>query len=337
MRTIVFLLLFTATASALTNTPTLTVGAAGPVTPEWLGREMASVPACRASAAPLNAPPHTMVVEVDLSRGAVVKASTVTSSGDPAFDQKAVQCLQDLPQTFTTKIVGDLAMYVPLTSNNGAVVPLSDPSQTAVSMRPQHAPPSFNPGRPVHQCSAFYPPLAMRLDMEGDVTLRFTIATDGSVKDVSIEKSSGHDELDQAAVQCVAQWRYKPAMQNGAPVEVSWQTIIRFRLDNGPSPAMLRFERDAYRCLYAAMPNEDEMRKARRPTEIEVALRGDNTADVNVLEPSGNDTLDALAVQCFHDGRIDPEVAAAMAARPKTYLYVPWDTTMLKALAEVAQ
>ena len=336
VRTIVVFLLFSTAAFALTNTPALTVGPRGPVTPEWLGREMASVPSCQASSPTASAsPPHTMVVEVDLSHGAVAGASIVTSSGDAAFDQKAIQCVQNLPKTFTASIIGDLAMYVPLTSNKGAVVPLADPSQATIPTRAPLTSSSLSPGRPVHECGAFYPLKSVRLNQEGDVTVRFTIATDGSVKNVAIEKSSGHDELDQAATQCVAQWRYKPAMQNGVAVEVLWRTMIRFRL-SGPQGAILRFEQSAYRCLYAAMPGDNELRKARRPTEIEISLGSDNTANVHVIEASGSDTLDALAVQCFHDARIDPDVAGEMAGRSKTYLYVPWDLTMLKALADAS-
>jgi hypothetical protein len=42
--------------------------------------------------------------------------------------------------------------------------------------------------------------------------------------------SSGHDRLDQAAVQCAQAWHYKPAMQNGQPVEVPWQTAVQWKL-----------------------------------------------------------------------------------------------------------
>ncbi len=132
VRTIAFLLLFTTTAWAQTGTPAITVGPNAPVPPEWLGREMASVPACQAATAPLDPSPHTMVVDVDMSQGADTTASIVTSSGNPAFDRKAVQCLQNLPATFTNKIVGDLSMFVPVYANNGAVVPQTDPSKAIV-------------------------------------------------------------------------------------------------------------------------------------------------------------------------------------------------------------
>ena len=54
--------------------------------------------------------------------------------------------------------------------------------------------------------------------------------TDGSVSNVAVAKSSGHDRLDQAAVSCAQSWHYKPASQNGQPVEVPWQTAVKWQL-----------------------------------------------------------------------------------------------------------
>jgi len=84
-------------------------------------------------------------------------------------------------------------------------------------------------GRP-HQCMQDYPAISQRLNEEGVTTLSFHIMTDGSVSNVAVAKSSGHDRLDQAAVSCAQSWHYKPAMQNGAPVEVPWQTAVKWQL-----------------------------------------------------------------------------------------------------------
>jgi protein TonB len=84
-------------------------------------------------------------------------------------------------------------------------------------------------GRP-HQCNSYYPAISQRLNEEGVVTLSFHITTDGGVTGVSVAQSSGHDRLDQAAVTCVQTWHYKPAVQNGQPVEVPWQSQVKFAL-----------------------------------------------------------------------------------------------------------
>jgi protein TonB len=88
-------------------------------------------------------------------------------------------------------------------------------------------------GRP-HSCGQrYYPPIAVRLNQEGTTVLAFKITPDGSVTDLSISESSGHDALDQAAITCAQGWQYKPAMQNGAPVEVPWKASVKWSLTGG--------------------------------------------------------------------------------------------------------
>lgn len=88
-------------------------------------------------------------------------------------------------------------------------------------------------GRP-HACGQrYYPALATRLGHEGTTVLGFTIGTDGSVRDVKVVQSSGFPELDDAAIPCAQGWQYKPAMQNGAPVEVPWQAKVTWKLNGG--------------------------------------------------------------------------------------------------------
>jgi protein TonB len=90
-------------------------------------------------------------------------------------------------------------------------------------------------GRP-HTCpnAKWYPALAMRLNHEGTTLLAFTVNTDGTISNISVAQSSGHDELDQAAMSCAQDWSsYKPALQNGAPVAVPWKAKVVWRLTGG--------------------------------------------------------------------------------------------------------
>jgi protein TonB len=82
-----------------------------------------------------------------------------------------------------------------------------------------------------HSClERFYPPLAVRLNQEGTTLLAFHILPDGSVANATVAESSGHDDLDDAAVRCASTWRYKPAFQNGQPIEVPWKASVRWQL-----------------------------------------------------------------------------------------------------------
>lgn len=79
-----------------------------------------------------------------------------------------------------------------------------------------------------------YPPIAVRLNQTGNVQLRLTIDAQGVVTAASVEKSSGYDSLDNAAVAWViAHWRYRPATKDGVPVASSADALVTFRLMGG--------------------------------------------------------------------------------------------------------
>jgi protein TonB len=80
----------------------------------------------------------------------------------------------------------------------------------------------------IHDVTPQYPPEAGRARLEGAVVLLAVIGTDGSVKDVRVE--SGLPILAQAAIDAVKQWRYKPYMVDGDPVEVDSRITINFTL-----------------------------------------------------------------------------------------------------------
>ncbi len=80
----------------------------------------------------------------------------------------------------------------------------------------------------IHDVAPQYPPEAGRARIEGTVVLLAVIGTDGSVKDVRVE--NGLPILAQAAMDAVRQWRYKPYLIDGEPVEVDSRITINFTL-----------------------------------------------------------------------------------------------------------
>ena len=73
-----------------------------------------------------------------------------------------------------------------------------------------------------------YPPLARQARVSGIVHLVGVIGRDGVVK--SLEVVSGHPLLVKAALSAVQQWRYRPTLLNGQPVEVSAPITVSFTL-----------------------------------------------------------------------------------------------------------
>jgi periplasmic protein TonB len=84
-----------------------------------------------------------------------------------------------------------------------------------------------------HSCETRYPPTAVRLNQQGTTTIKFTVNTDGSVANVHVAKSSGHEMLDEAAIGCALSWRYRPALEEGRPVPAAWTTNVQWKLRNG--------------------------------------------------------------------------------------------------------
>ena len=84
------------------------------------------------------------------------------------------------------------------------------------------------PSRHLSAISAAWDGIAVRLNHQGEVALSFTIAEGGAVKNVTVVKSSGYEELDQAAIACVTQFRYRPVIQNGKPIAVDGTTVVKW-------------------------------------------------------------------------------------------------------------
>jgi protein TonB len=102
--------------------------------------------------------------------------------------------------------------------------PASAPKRTRVPARIAEA-------NLVYDVAPKYPPDAGRERIEGTVVLMAVIGKDGTVRDVRVE--SGLPVLAQAAIEAVKQWRYRPYLLNGEPVEVDSQITINFNLSKG--------------------------------------------------------------------------------------------------------
>jgi protein TonB len=77
----------------------------------------------------------------------------------------------------------------------------------------------------------YYPEQARVLGQEGTVVLRVIISADGTVRQVTIDRSSGFSALDDAAVETVSeQWRFVPAQRGTVAVDSSVLVPIRFTL-----------------------------------------------------------------------------------------------------------
>jgi periplasmic protein TonB len=81
----------------------------------------------------------------------------------------------------------------------------------------------------VHRVEPFYPRTAVLINLQGEVRLHAIIGKDGTIQSLSV--TSGHPILAQAALDAVRQWRYRPYVLNGEPVEVETLITVNFKRD----------------------------------------------------------------------------------------------------------
>jgi periplasmic protein TonB len=75
-----------------------------------------------------------------------------------------------------------------------------------------------------------YPAIARAARIQGTVVLQATIAKDGTIQNLRV--INGPPMLQQAAMDAVRSWRYKPYLLNGEPVEVETTINVVFNLGN---------------------------------------------------------------------------------------------------------
>jgi protein TonB len=86
-------------------------------------------------------------------------------------------------------------------------------------------------GMLVRKVPPTYPPLARQARIQGTVILQATISKEGAIENLQL--ISGHPMLAPAAIEAVKQWKYKPYLLNGEPVEVERQVQVNFTLAGG--------------------------------------------------------------------------------------------------------
>jgi protein TonB len=82
----------------------------------------------------------------------------------------------------------------------------------------------------IHKQEPTYPTLARSARVQGEVVLSAIIDINGQIQNLTLV--SGHPMLVPAAIEAVRQWRYKPYLLNGQPVEVETTITVIFTLSS---------------------------------------------------------------------------------------------------------
>ncbi len=80
-----------------------------------------------------------------------------------------------------------------------------------------------------------YPLLGQHMKVQGSVVLQAVIGADGAIENLTV--LSGPAILATAAQQAVRQWRFKPYLQNGQPVETKTRITVNFSIRVADNPS----------------------------------------------------------------------------------------------------
>ncbi|HEY2468593.1 MAG TPA: TonB family protein [Terracidiphilus sp.] len=84
-------------------------------------------------------------------------------------------------------------------------------------------------GNIIFKSIPLYPIIAKTAHIEGTVELQATISKTGTIENLRV--MSGHPMLQQAAIDAVKTWRYRPYLLNQQPVEVETTVDVIFKLE----------------------------------------------------------------------------------------------------------
>jgi TonB family protein len=120
-----------------------------------------------------------------------------------------------------------IGMASPETAPPAGLVPTTTPALRP-TLSTLNVSQGVSTGLLIKKVSPSYPTNALRMRIEGDVELTATISKQGEISQVKV--LSGNSQLTRAAADAVKQWKYKPYLLNGEPVEIQTQITVKFRL-----------------------------------------------------------------------------------------------------------
>ncbi|HEV7674216.1 MAG TPA: TonB family protein [Candidatus Angelobacter sp.] len=150
----------------------------------------------------------------------------------PSKIPKKVQMIQqeEAPQQ-NSGVVGGVVGGVPGGSSGGVIggiIGSAAPPPKVATPQKLRVSSGVAEGLKTHDVQPTYPQMARIAHIQGDVLLQATISKSGVIE--NLRAVQGHPILIQAAMDAVKQWKYKPYILNGEPVEVETQIRVQFHM-----------------------------------------------------------------------------------------------------------
>jgi TonB family protein len=144
------------------------------------------------------------------------------SSGGPLFDMSGEVIGIT---TFAFRGGENLNFAIPINALKSMLENHTTRTQTPLGVRVSSG---VQSGLLIRKVAPTYPPLARQARIQGTVVLQAQISKDGNIENLQL--ISGHPMLVPAAIQAVKQWKYRPYLLKGEPVEVETQVQVNFTL-----------------------------------------------------------------------------------------------------------
>ncbi len=176
-----------------------------------------------AGAAKISAPaPHTLVTRPEPHAAAEDEPARTAPPNFTALPPGAKP-----EQIFASKRIYKMHIDMPnLNSATGSWI--LNFTELRVDSDNSHVTPSDLSGpTPIRKVDPKYPPTLMNEHVEGEVVLYAVIRRDGSVDSIQVVRGVD-EELDKNAMNALSQWKFRPAMRQGEPVELEAIVHIPF-------------------------------------------------------------------------------------------------------------
>jgi protein TonB len=158
----------------------------------------------------------------------------------PEFVQDGITAPATIPRVIISPTAPELPFSSTSIADNGPTGPGGDGhspfgnGRPAVVVHPTvpasvHLPSTLVEGFLVSKSIPNYPIIAKNAGIQGTVLLQATISKTGTIEGLHVIR--GPLMLQQAAIDAVKSWRYKPYQLNGQPVEVETTVNVIFKLD----------------------------------------------------------------------------------------------------------
>ncbi|MFZ0138032.1 MAG: energy transducer TonB [Candidatus Sulfotelmatobacter sp.] len=187
----------------------------------------------------------TVVLRVRINKTGDVENLQLVS-GHPMLAPAAIEAVKQwkykpyLLNGDAVEVATTVTVNFTLSGKSPAEGAVSDAPGAVTSSNPENAPPPAVPqrirvsqgvmqGLLVSKVQPEYPPDAKDQRVQGAVVLKVSIDKEGNVANVQLV--NGHPLLAPAAIEAVKQWKYKPFLLDGVPLEVETQVTVNFTLE----------------------------------------------------------------------------------------------------------